>query len=96
MKRPTLIASLLLAALCCGGCSHIPFFGKKRPNQAIPRKPKQSKYISTSVEREFQDRWVDKRTGELVSQGQTASAARDQALREFQQKFSATTIVQHP
>lgn len=93
MKRSSLgLLCLLAAALGCGGCSHLPFIGKKKAE-------KQSRYVATATEKEFEDRWVDKRAAELVSQGQAPDQARDQATQEFFKTFSATTIApqqQHP
>jgi hypothetical protein len=101
MKRiPTAVfAAVVLAS--CGGCSllpsHIPFIGRKKPSpqsQNPNHPPKPPKDIANSVEREFMARWIDKRVGELVSQGQPADAAREQATTEFKQKFAATTVAQ--
>lgn len=92
MKRIPLVVAFGLAALCGGGCSHIPFIGKKK---AAPGEPKQDKHIALSVEKEFFARWVDQRMATLVSQGEAEDQARAQAEQEFKQKFPATTIAQN-
>jgi hypothetical protein len=97
MKRPSFFALLLLAAVFSGGCTHfhVPFFGKKTTPPG-PMGPRDSNQVGTDTERDFRARWVEKRANELVSQGQSADGAHAQALSEFQQKFSALKIVQHP
>ncbi len=88
MNRSSVLALAALAAvLGCAGCSHIPFIGKKKPE-------KQSRHIATDTEKEFEDRWMDKRASELVAQGQSPESARDQAQKEFYQKFPATFVAQ--
>jgi hypothetical protein len=93
MKRFSLLGLVMMtAALGCGGCSHIPFLGKKK----TPGEPKQSKYIATDTERDFEARWTEKRSAELISQGQASDAAKSQAEREFLVKFPATTLARTP
>jgi hypothetical protein len=93
MKRFSLLGLMMMtAALGCGGCSHIPFIGKKKN----PTEPKQSKYIATDVEKEFEARWTEKRSAELISQGQASDVAKTQAEKEFIQKFPATTLARTP
>jgi hypothetical protein len=93
MKRHSSVRLVVLAAaLGCGGCSHIPFIGKKKN----PTEPKQTKYIATEAEKEFEGRWVDKRSAELIAQGQAADTARSQSEAEFMKKFPATTIARQP
>ena len=87
MKRLPFLGAAVLVLFLSAGCSHIPFFGKKSPN---PSAPKQSSKIATETEKEFEVRWVTKRSGELVSQGMTADAAQTQATAEFKERFSAT------
>ena len=82
------------AAICCGGCSHIPFIGKKKNPGNV--EPKQSKLIATASEKEFEARWTEKRSAELISQGQAADTAQTQAVHEFMLKFPATTIARQP
>ncbi len=94
MKRLFVLA-LAAAGLVLGtGCAHVWFFGKKKPTVAPP--PKQSPYISTDVEMNFRQRWVDKRTNELVSQGMIADDAKAKALAEFRAEFSFTKAAQAP
>lgn len=78
---------LLPAAFCVlflSGC----FFWNKKPSQ----KPKESSTIATDTERDFRARWIERRTGELVAQGQNSMAAHDQAEAEFHSKFSYTHV----
>ena len=78
LKRfaPLSCALLLLAT---SGC----LFHKK-----APKEPKPSPYISTEVETQFEQRWVEKRTGDLVAAGVSPDAAKAQAEAEFKQKYS--------
>jgi hypothetical protein len=87
MKRLPLLGTAVLALVLSAGCSHIPFFGKK---SASPNAPKPSSKIATDTEKEFEQRWVAKRSGELVSQGLTAEAAQAQATTEFKERFAGT------
>jgi hypothetical protein len=52
------------------------------------KEPKASPYVSSEFERQFEQRWVEKRTADLVAQGQSDQAARAQAAAEYQQKYS--------
>jgi hypothetical protein len=90
MKRTSLVLALTLAALASGGCSHIPFIGKRKAHAA--GEEKHSKHLATEVEKEFFDRWVEQRSAQLVSQGQPQDAARAQAVQEFKQKYPATEL----
>lgn len=91
MKRFPLIGlSLVAAALAGGGCSHIPFFSKRK---SYNNPDKVSSHVATQVEIDFRDRWVSKRSGELVSQGLSPESATAQANSEFSQKFASMTIV---
>ncbi|MGH7996815.1 MAG: hypothetical protein ACREFX_10725 [Opitutaceae bacterium] len=92
MKRIPLVLALGLLAAGTGGCSHIPFFGRKKAVYLQPGKLKPSKHIATDVEKEFESRWVDQRTSDLINQGLTPEAARAQAVNEFKLKFPATGI----
>jgi hypothetical protein len=97
MKRPPLLPFLISAVLLCGGCAnfHIPFIGKKNAPPG-PMGPKDSAAIATDTEKDFRQRWTDKRAGELIAQGQPSDAAHAQALTEFNQKYASLGIVQHP
>ena len=78
---------LLPAALCLlllNGC----LFWNKKPSS----KPKESPKVATGVEQDFKQRWVDKRASDLVLTGVSPSAAHDQAVSEFDQKFSETHV----
>ena len=93
MKRPFASALAATVLLLGTGCTHVWFFGRKTPTVS---KPKESKLISTDVEMEFRQRWVDKRANELVSQGMIADDARAKALAEFRAEFSYTRAAQAP
>lgn len=82
MKR---LAFLVLAALLLGstGCH---MFSKKK----APAVPKESSYPAKDVEKDFMQRWIEKRTADLVAQGTPASAAKAQAIAEFKAKFNYT------
>jgi hypothetical protein len=92
MKRlfPVIIASFA----CLGaGCALWPFSNKKpRPKPD----PQQSPLVSTQAELEFRQRWVDKRSDDLVAQGMLPDAAHAQALAEFRVKFSYTHAASMP
>jgi hypothetical protein len=88
MKRPPLIVAAAFAVLLSAGCSHIPFIGKKTPQDSSKIGPR----VATDSERDFKQRWVDKRASELISQGLAPDGARRQAIAEFDQKFSATHV----
>ena len=78
MTKPSLLTVVLLAVLASStGCS---FFKKSN-------RPKASSAISSEVEATFRQRWVDKRVGELTAQGVAADAARQQASREFHERY---------
>jgi hypothetical protein len=94
MKRLFPIAATSLALLC-GGCALWPF-SKKSADKDAPPKPKQSSRVSTDVELGFRQRWVDKRTADLVAQGMVPDAAHAQALAEFRVKFSYTHAASMP
>jgi len=75
------LLTVVLAALLQtnSGC----LFGRKS-------KPKENDAIAGEVEESFQRRWIDKRAGELVAGGATAEVARDQAAKEFREKYEYT------
>jgi len=81
MKRlvPVALASALLAN---SGC-HL--FSKKK-NLAAPKE----NITAADVEKDFMHRWIDKRTGDLVTQGESPGVAHAQALAEFKAKFDYT------
>ena len=67
---------------------HIPFIGKKKPaNSDIYAL---SPHVSTQMEVEFKQRWMDKRVGDLQAQGMTAEAARARAEQEFDTTYKYT------
>jgi hypothetical protein len=97
MKRLLTVFATALAIGLCSGCSllsisHIPFLGHQPAATTTPKPPKESSKVATDSETDFKQRWVDKRSAELVSQGLAPEAARAQAIAEFNQKFSATHV----
>jgi hypothetical protein len=77
MKRP-LIFFLIVTSLLSSGCWH------RKKN----RKPKETTAIATDVEEGFRQRWMEKRTAELVAQGQRVDIARQQAIDEFKARYT--------
>jgi len=77
------IALVVFAAtsLCLAGC----LFSKK------PRKPKESKAIASQVDEEFKQRWIEKRTAELMTRGVSPDIARGQAIEEFRLNYGYTS-----
>jgi hypothetical protein len=91
MKRlfPAALAAMVL--LAGSGCHYFPHFKKK------PKVPKQDRAISASLEKEFEQRWVDKRTAEIIAAGGTTpDAAKARALAEFRQKFTFVKVPAQP
>ncbi|MSU23934.1 MAG: hypothetical protein EXS32_08955 [Opitutus sp.] len=84
MLKRLLLPCLLLAAVLSAGCLH----SKKTA------KPKDSSALASDLEESFKQRWVEKRTAELVAQGTTADAARPQAIAEFRVQYGFTSAAQ--
>jgi hypothetical protein len=80
MKR--LVPFVLCAALLASSGCHL--FSKKKN----PAAPKESKTLAADDEKDFMQRWIDKRTNDLVSQGIQAQAAHNQAVAEFKATFT--------
>jgi len=82
MKRlvPLTLAAVLLA---CSGCH---MFSKKKP----PATPKLNPNVATDVEKDFMKRWIEKRTADLVAQGNSPVASRAQAEAEFKATYNYT------
>ncbi len=59
-------------------------FSKKKN----PSAPKESKTLASDDEKDFMQRWIDKRANDLVAQGLAAKAAHDQAVAEFKATFT--------
>ncbi len=78
MNRP--FASLLIVTLAFCGCFH----SKKTA------KPKESPAIATEMEQDFMQRYVEKRTAELVAQGATPMDAHAQAIADFKARYGYT------
>jgi hypothetical protein len=81
MKRLVPIALTVLVATT--GC-HM-FSSKKNPAA-----PKESKTVAADVEKEFMQRWIEKRTTDLVAQGKSQQDAHSQAVAEFKVNYSYT------
>jgi hypothetical protein len=82
MKR--LVPLILAAALLANAGCHM--FSKKKH----PATPKESLTVATDVEKDFMHRWIEKRTAELVAQGEPSLAAQLQATSEFKAKYRYT------
>jgi hypothetical protein len=79
MTKRLLPSLLALSALAlCGGCLFPKNFSKEKTDR----------HVSASMEKEFQQRWMEKRVGDLTAQGLTPDAARTQAAAEYQVKYS--------
>ena len=59
-----------------------------------PAVPKESTTPAADDEKDFMQRWIDKRTTELVTQGMTAGTARANATAEFKARYSYLDVVQ--
>ena len=76
--KSSLIAVLtILIGLSATGCN---LFKKNK-------KPKENPAIASEVEEGFRQRWVDRRTGELVGTGTDATTARSKAEAEFRERY---------
>lgn len=78
--RPLLI-TLVLAALLGAGCSVL----KKSST------PRESSALAAETDQILMQRWLDKRSAELVAQGQSAEAAKAQAMTEFRERYGYTS-----
>jgi len=81
-----LFASLIVvsAAALSSGC----FSSAKKKRRA------EEKSIPVAVEQALKDRWMEKRSAELVQQGLAPYAAQRQAESEFAKKYSYTQVAQ--
>ncbi len=80
MKRLLLSLAATLALALCAGCLFPKNFDKT----------KKDPHTAADMEKEFQQRWMDKRVGDLTSQGMAPDAARAKAAAEFREKYSYT------
>ncbi|MEO7413319.1 MAG: hypothetical protein ABIZ81_08170 [Opitutaceae bacterium] len=80
MKRRLFFALLSMVALL-SGCS----FLKKNP------KPKANPAIAADTDENFRQRFVERRTGELVTGGVAPETARAQATEEFKARYGYTS-----
>lgn len=78
--RPFLV-TLVLAALLGSGCSVL----KKSST------PRESSALAAETDQILMQRWLDKRSAELVAQGQSAEAAKTQAMTEFRERYGYTS-----
>lgn len=76
----TILAALILAALLSTGCS---LFKRSAA-------PKESTALAAETDQILMQRWVDKRSAELVAQGKSAEAAKSQAMTEFRERYGYT------
>jgi hypothetical protein len=81
MKR--LVTLALAGTLLTGTSCHL--FSKKKPAA-----PKPDPNVARDVEKDFMQRWIEKRTFDLVSQGKSPSAARAQSVAEFKAQYGYT------
>lgn len=77
--RPLLV-TLVLASVLGAGCSLL----KKSST------PKESSALAAETDQILLQRWVDKRSAELIAQGQTNDAAKTQAMAEFRERYGYT------
>lgn len=77
LKSTILLCTAALVVTAASGCN---LFRKSK-------KPKENPAIASQLEADFQQRWVEHRTSELVAGGTDAAAARPQAEREFAERF---------
>jgi 1,2-phenylacetyl-CoA epoxidase catalytic subunit len=77
MTKRLLLCFLAAALALSTGCM---FFRKSK-------QAKESSAVATATEQEFRQRWMAKRVTELNAQGVNGMAAREQADREFHEKF---------
>jgi len=82
MKR--LVTLILAAALLADSACHM-FSRKKNPVA-----PKESPTMAVDVEKDFMQRWIDKRASELAAQGKSTADARAQATSEFKARYPYT------
>jgi hypothetical protein len=85
MKRllPFALAAMLVANFGC----HLFSRSKK------PAVPKESTTVAADDEKDFMQRWIDKRTAELVTQGMSPGTARENATAEFKARYSYLDVV---
>jgi hypothetical protein len=82
MTHRPLLALFAALAVFTAGCSH------------FKKSPPVDNSLARQTDAEFKTRWLEKRTGELVAQGQKADAARAQAEAEFKERFAFTNAAQ--
>lgn len=80
-RLPLVLVFLSLPLAFSSGC----LFSKKN------RKPKENPAVVAETEEAFRQRFVDKRSAELVERGVAADVARNQAMEEFRVRYSYTT-----
>lgn len=78
MNKALFLTVLVVFAAGSAGCS---LFRKSD-------RAKESSTIARDVEETFRQRWLEKRTVEIVAQGTPADAARVQADKEFREQFA--------
>jgi len=84
MKRSHLLIPVLFAVVLTSGCQLL-----KRE-----KKPVEKNTPAAETDEILRQRWVDKRTAELVAQGTAPEAARPLAEQEFRAKYNYTKPAQ--
>lgn len=76
--KPTLLPVLAMIVLTsANGCA---LFKKSK-------KPKENPAIAAETEADLRQRWIERRTAELVAQGTAAETARETAAKEFTEAY---------
>jgi hypothetical protein len=86
MKR--IVPLALAAALLANSGCHM--FSKNKN----PVAPKESKNLATDTEKDFMQRWIEKRTNDLTAKGMSQDAAHAQAVADYRTTYSYTKTVQ--
>lgn len=61
---------------------------------SLKKKAPEDKSITTQVEQSFKQRWIERRSAELVGQGRPYDTAMNQAVREFRERYEFTGAAQ--
>ncbi|HEY1849168.1 MAG TPA: hypothetical protein VGG37_08170 [Opitutaceae bacterium] len=86
MKR---LFTIVLAA-CLAGSAGCHMFSKKKKKAPDPT-AENSKTLGADTEKQFMQRWIDKRAAELTSQGNSPDNARAMAVAEYRKNFPYTS-----
>ncbi len=77
LQRTFLPVLAIIVLTSANGCSVFKKSKQPKPNPAI----------AAETEGDFRQRWVEKRTAELITQGTPADAAREAAAKEFSEVY---------